>query len=596
VANSRREFLTTSCAALLGSVALAGEEAPPPAGSPPAFGTTAAVGPEVDAATFAAAEKLVQVELTSAERGQAAQNWRNGMATLCERRTGPRKVALGPQLAPYSMCNPILPGGRHPHAARNRFVRSARDPGPVPAAAAAIALAPLWKLSRWIETRRISSGQLTRIYLERLQAFDPRLRCVITLTADLALAQSAQADREIAAGRYRGPLHGIPWGGKDLLDTAGIRTTYGAEPYRERVPERDATVVRRLHDAGAVLVAKLSLGALALNDIWFGGQTMNPWLLEEGASGSSAGPGAATAAGLVGFAIGSETEGSIVSPSMRCGVTGLRPTFGRVPRSGAMTLCWSLDKLGPMARTVEDVMLVLPVISGADGGDLGSVRSHLDFDATAAVSGLRVGYFPAWMQEEPATEVDRQALRQLEQLGLRPVEVSLPDWPYDCLNTLLFAEAAAAFEELTLSRQIDTLRVQTPDAWPNTFRQARFVSAVDFVQADRLRRAVAQQMQRLLTEADLLLVPSLRDEMLTIANFTGHPALTLRAGFVQIDQARSDWAPDPKRPLPTFDPPRRVPHGVTLIGRLFDEGTIARVGLALEEKLQVVDESPPGFA
>ena len=246
--------------------------------------------------------------------------------------------------------------------------------------------------------------------------------------------------------------------------------------------------MRRLNDAGAVLIAKLSLGALALNDIWFGGQTMNPWLLEEGASGSSAGPGAATAAGLVGFSIGSETGGSIIAPAMRCGVTGLRPTFGRVPRTGAMTLCWSLDKLGPMTRTVEDAMLVLQAISGPDAGDVASVPSHLDFDATAPASGLRVGYFAAWMKESPATDVDRAALEALKKLGMAPTEVTLPDWPYSSLMPVLFSEAAAAFEELTLSGADDTLKVQVPDAWPNLFRQARFLSAVDFVQADRLRR------------------------------------------------------------------------------------------------------------
>ena len=238
---------------------------------------------------------------------------------------------------------------------------------------------------------------------------------------DLALAQARQADREIAAGKYRGPLHGIPWGAKDLVDTAGIATTYGAEPYRNRVPAQDAAVVHRLHEAGAVLVAKLSMGALALNDIWFGGQTMNPWLMEEGASGSSAGPGAATAAGLVGFAIGSETGGSIVSPAMRCGITGLRPTYGRVPRTGAMTLCWSLDKLGPMTRGVEDAMLVLQAISGPDAGDVASVPSRLDFDADGAVKGLRVGYFPDWMKESPATDVDRAALETAGRLGMVPV-------------------------------------------------------------------------------------------------------------------------------------------------------------------------------
>jgi Asp-tRNA(Asn)/Glu-tRNA(Gln) amidotransferase A subunit family amidase len=604
VSKSRREFLVRSTA-MLASAAAAAQQPPgkdasaaksqqTPEGTPPAFGTAPAVGPEVNSATFAAAEKLVQVDLTEADRAMAAASWRNSMAALYERRVGPRKVKLSTTLAPFSTWNPVLPEDG-PIPRQDRFVRSQRDPGTVPPSDAQIGFAPLWKLSRWVETRNLSSERLTEIYLDRIAKFDPKLRCVITLTRDLALAQARQADREIASGKYRGPLHGIPWGAKDLLDTASIPTTYGAEPFRNRVPKEDAAVVRRLHDAGAVLIAKLSLGALALNDVWFGGQTMNPWLLEEGSGGSSAGPGAATAAGLVGFAIGSETEGSIVDPSMRCGVTGLRPTFGRVPRTGAMTLAWSLDKLGPMARSVEDTMLLLQAISGPDGGDLASVSSLLDFDATAPVGNLRVGYFPTWMKEAPATDVDRAALEKLQKLGLQTIEVSIPDWPYDCLNAILFAESAAAFEELTLSRQIDSLKMQTPDSWPNTFRQSRFVSAVDFVQADRFRRMVAQEMQRVFSQVDLLLVPSLRDEILTITNFTGHPSLTLRAGFVKVTQSRSDWAPDPKHALPTFNPARRVPHGVTLIGRLFDEGTIARVGLAMEQSLNVVDEVPPGF-
>jgi len=436
---------------------------------------------------------------------------------------------------------------------------------------------------------------LTQIYLDRLKRFDPKLRCVITLTSDLAMQQARQADQEIAAGKYRGPLHGIPWGGKDLLDTAGIPTTYGAEPFRNRVPKDNAAVVTRLHNAGAVLVAKLSLGALALNDIWFGGQTMNPWLLEEGSSGSSAGPGAATSAGLVGFAVGSETGGSIVGPSMRCGITGLRPTYGRVARTGAMTLCWSLDKLGPMTRYVEDALLVLHAISGPDPGDLNSVPSKLDYNASAPVKGLRVGYFPAWMKEAPATEVDRRALETVKKVGMVPVEVSIPDWPYDSLDVILFAEAAASFEQLTLSHQVDQLKMQVPDAWPNVFRQSRFLSAVDFVQCDRLRRKVAKEMARVFKDVDLLLVPSLRDEMLTITNFTGQPSLTLRAGFIEVSEARSDWAPDPAHPMPKFNPPRRVPHGVTLIGRLFEEGTLGRAGLALERAFKVADERPPGF-
>src|SRR6266851_4666352 len=570
--------------------------APPqePAGMPPAFGTAKPVGPEVSEETFVEAEKLVQVNLNKTDVAQVAKTWRVNLAPLYERRVGPRKMELQDGLAPWSRWDPALPGTKA-GPERNRLVRSMTDVGPLPSNDPDIAFATVTQLSRWIESKKLTSERLTNIYLQRLEEFNPKLRCVITLTREHALAQAKKADAEIAAGKYRGPLHGIPWGGKDLLDTAGIATTYGAEPFRNRVPKEDAAVVRKLNEAGAVLVAKLSLGALALNDIWFGGQTMNPWLLEEGASGSSAGPGAATAAGLVGFSIGSETGGSIISPSMRCGITGLRPTYGRVPRTGAMTLCWSLDKLGPMTRTVEDALLVLQAISGPDPGDLSSVPSHLDFDSNASIKGLRVGYFPAWMKEDPATDVDRAALATLPKLGLVPVKVSLPNWPYNSLNLILFAEGAAAFEELTLSHAVDQLKVQTPDAWPNLFRQSRFLSAVDFVQADRFRRKVAQEMARIFSEVDLLLVPSLRDEMLTISNHTGHPSLTLRAGFVEVSEARSDWAPDPKNPLPKFSPPRRVPHGITLIGRLFDEGTLGSVGIALERAFAVANQRPPSF-
>ncbi len=599
--DSRRRFLNRASAALMAGLAACrkptANSAEPVAtpGSPPAFGTAPDVGPVVSAATFAEAEKLVQFQLTPAERETTAGNWRRSMAALYERRTGPRKFFPPSSVAPATQWNPILPGQKV-STGHDRFARTGTKALPLPSSDQDIAFAPLWQLSRWMETRQITSQRLTRIYLDRLQRFNPKLNCVITLTSDLALVQAQQADREIAAGHYRGPLHGIPWGAKDLLDTAGIATTYGAEPYRNRVPAQDAVVVKRLHDAGAVLVAKLSLGALALNDIWFGGQTVNPWLLEEGAAGSSAGPGAATAAGLVGFAIGSETGGSLIDPAMRCGVSALRPTFGRVPRTGAMTLCWSLDKLGPMSRGVEDGLLVLQAISGPDPGDLGSVPSHLDFDASAPVAGLRVGYFPGWMKEAPATDVDRAALEATRKLGMIPTEVSLPDWPYDSLQLILFAEAAAAFEELTLSGGLNQLKVQVPDAWPNSFRQARFLSAVDFVQADRFRRSVAMEMARIFSHVDLLLVPSLRDEMLTLSNFTGHPSITLRAGFIEVSEARSDWAPDPAHPLPKFSPPRRVPHGVTLIGRLFDEGTIGRAALALERSMNVSAERPPRFS
>jgi Asp-tRNA(Asn)/Glu-tRNA(Gln) amidotransferase A subunit family amidase len=597
MSKSRRKFLQKSSLGLLASVGVrvsGHQNTTPPAGAPPAFNTSPAIGPEVSPTTFAEAEKLVQVTLTTPQREMVAGSWRTSMAALYERRTGPRKVALEETLAPATQWKPELPNLRvGPN--ENRFVRSDHNSESLPGDDESIAYAPVTQQSRWIENRELSSERLTDIYLKRLRRFNPKLRCVITLTAERALTQARQLDQEIATGHYRGPLHGIPWGAKDLLDTAGIPTTYGAEFYRNRLPKEDATVVQRLDKAGAVLVAKLSLGALALNDIWFGGQTMNPWLLQEGSSGSSAGPGAATAAALVGFSIGSETGGSIVSPSMRCGVTGLRPTYGRVPRTRAMTLCWSLDKLGPMTRGVEDGLLVLRAISGPDAGDLASVPSKLDFDATGTVQGLRVGYFPRWMKENPATDVDRKALTAVQKLGMVPVEVRMPDWPYDSLYIILFSEAAAAFEEMTLGGQMDQLRAQVADAWPNLFRESRFLSAVDFVQADRFRRKVAQEMARLMSEVDLLLVPSLRDEMLTLTNFTGHPSLTLRAGFVEVSEARSDWAPDPAHPLPKFSPPRRVPHGVTLVGRLFDEGTLGRAGIALEREFAVRSERPPGF-
>ena len=602
MSTDRRTFLSRSSLTLLAAaVAPALPAQTPPQdptkgtpGAPPAFGTGPAVGPQVTATTLTEAEKLVQVELTPADLSQAAATWRTNVAALYERRTGPRKVALDATLAPFSRYSSVLPG-QSDGPQQDRFVRSAANPGALPAKDEDIAYSSVSQLSRWIEKRQLTSERLTSIYLHRIEQFDPKLRCVITVTRELAVSQAKQADAEIAAGKYRGPLHGIPFGVKDLLDTANIATTYGAEPFRNRIPEKNSAVVQRLEDAGAILIAKLSLGALALNDIWFGGQTVNPWLLEEGASGSSAGPGAATAAALVAFSIGSETGGSIVSPSMRCGVTGLRPTFGRVPRTGAMTLCWSLDKLGPMTRTVEDAMLVLHAISGPDTGDVSSVPSHLDFDANAPAGGLRVGYFPAWMKENPATDVDRAVLASLPKLGMTPVEVSLPDWPYDTLNLILFAEGAASFEEITLNHAVDQLKMQTLDAWPNFFRQARFLSAVDFVQTDRFRRLVCQEMARIFSQADLLLVPSLRDEMLAISNNTGHPSITLRTGFVEVSEARSDWAPDPNNPLPKFNPPRRVPHGVTLLGRLFEEGTVARAALAIERSSNVSTQRPPGF-
>ncbi len=619
MARSRREFLAKGSMGLVAAVVAGkaageqvpeGPQVPSTPGAPGAFGTSPVTGPEVSVETFVQAEKLVQMEMTPKDLAEAAGNWRQSMAAVYERRVGPRKLAIGYDVAPATVWNPLMPkvqGCETVKAETNKemeereFGRLSAVTGPqqpsepLPSKEEDIAFAPVCQLSKWIESKQITSERLTGIYLDRLERFNKELNCVITLTREHAMEQARAADREIAAGKYRGALHGIPWGAKDLLDTAGIRTTWGAEPFEKRVPVEDATVTKRLNEAGAVLVAKLSLGALALNDVWFGGQTRNPWNLDEGASGSSAGPGAAVAAGLVGFAIGSETQGSIVSPSMRDGVTGLRPTFGRVPRTGAMTLSWTCDKLGVMARGVEDTMLVLEAIKGPDEKDVACVPAGLTFDAGRSVKGLKVGYFPEWMKVAPATEVDRAAMDVVKKLGMELVEVSLPDWPYDSLNIILFAESAAAFEEITLNHQVDELKMQVPDAWPNTFRQSRFLSAVDFVQADRMRRMVAMEMERVMRSVDLLLVPSLRDEFLVITNFTGHPSLTLRAGFVEVSEARSDWAPDPKHPVMKFATPRRVPHGVTLVGRLFDEGTIVEAGMAMEGAFGVARERPKGF-
>jgi Asp-tRNA(Asn)/Glu-tRNA(Gln) amidotransferase A subunit family amidase len=603
---SRREFLAEGTMGIVGvAMASGGERAvagqtpqtpstPSNPGAPPVFGTAPPVGPAVSVETFSEAEKLVQVEMTAAHKAQAAGNWQQAMAPVYERRQGPHKIELTERDVPATLWNPAIPD-IVVNVGRDIFVPTGGKDIPVPANDDDIAFAPITQLSSWIQDQKLTSERLTHIYLARLERFDPELKCVITLLRDRAMAQAKALDAELASGGYRGPLHGIPWGAKDLLDTKGIPTTYGAEPFRDRIPTHDAAVVKKLNEAGAVLVAKLSMGALALNDIWFGGQTKNPWLPEEGSSGSSAGPGAAVGAGLVGFAIGSETQGSIISPSMRCGVTGLRPTFGRVARTGAMTLSWTCDKLGPMARSVNDTMLVLDAIDGPDAGDLVSVQQPLDYNVKQSMQGLRVGYFPAWMNEPPATQVDRDALVMMQKLGWKPTPLELPPGPYDSLNLILFAESAAAFEEITLNHKVDELKMQVSDAWPNTFRQSRFLSAVDFVQADRLRRKVAVLMAHIMNRVDVLLVPSLRDEMLVISNFTGNPSLTLRAGFVEVSEARSDWAPDPLRPLAKFSPPRRVPYGITLIGKLFEEGILGQAGVALEQAFGVASERPKGF-
>jgi Asp-tRNA(Asn)/Glu-tRNA(Gln) amidotransferase A subunit family amidase len=534
-------------------------------GSDPTAQTTASSAPVVTAQTLAEAEKLAGISFTEAEREQIATTIGQNLTRHAARRSFP----LLNSMAPACVFDPRLPGMTLEQV-RRPIVRSDDDPGSLPRNDEDFAFAPVTSLSRWIERRQLSSERLTTIYLDRLRRLGPRLECVVTLTDELALRQARQADAEIAAGKYRGPLHGIPWGAKDLLDTAGIATTWGAEPWQHRVPEADAVVVKRLADAGAVLIAKLALGALAYGDIWFGGRTKNPWNLATGSSGSSAGSAAATAAGLVGFSIGTETLGSIVSPCMVCGTTGLRPTFGRVPRTGAMALCWSLDKIGPIGRCVEDCALVLSHLHGSDAGDASSLDMPFNFDARAELKGLRVGWSPRWFEGEPAHDLDRAALAALRNLGVDLVELVLPDWPYDTLLTILLAEAASAFEDLTRNDLDDELDWQAPEAWPNTLRETWFTPAIELVEADRFRREVMSMMARQFERVSAIIAPSFAASLLLITNHTGHPALTVRCGF------KRDKAVAPE-----------TPHGITLIGRLFDEATLCRLGMALERALDL---------
>ncbi len=395
-----------------------------------------------------------------------------------------------------------------------------------------IAFWPITQLARLIRSKQISSIELTKLYLDRLQRYDPFLKCVVTLTDDLALKQARRADRDIAYGEYRGLLHGIPYGAKDLLATRGMRTTWGAEPYRDQVLNYNAAVIERLAEAGAVLVAKLSLGALAMDDVWIDGvMTKNPWNLEEGSSGSSAGSASATAAGLVGFSIGTETLGSIVSPSNRCRVTGLRPTFGRVSRYGAMALSWSMDKIGPICRSVEDCAIVFDAIRGADGRDRTVTTYPFNYDARLEVKQLRVGYLKSAFDKERENKAnDDETLRVLKSLGIKLVPIALPEFPYDALVIILFAEAAAAFDELTRSNRDDLLARQGKDHWPNIFRYSRLIPAVEYVQANRIRTLAMQAMHKVMQTIDVYVAPSFDEADLTRTNLTGHPAVVVPNG------------------------------------------------------------------
>ena len=546
--------------------------------------------PGITLEVIEAAERLAGVTYTREERELMLDN----LDGQIEGARARRALTLENHVPTASRFDPRLPGFRPPPP-QAPIRPSATDPGPLPDSEEDIAFAPVTVLSRWIARGDLSSRRLTEIYLRRIETFAGMLECFVTVTPELARAQADAADALLKAGTRLGPLHGIPYGLKDLFDTKDLRTTWGAAPYRDRTPERDARVVELLRAAGAVLLGKTTLGALAYGDIWFGGKTRNPWNLEEGSSGSSAGSASATAAGLCAFSIGTETLGSITSPSQRCGTTGLRPTFGRVSRAGGMALCWSLDKVGPICRSVEDCALVLAAVNGPDPADRSSIGAPFNFDATQGPDGLRLGHLPAAFEEEGATEVDHAALDAARRLGVEVIELTLPDLPYGSLIGGLFAEAAAAFEELTLTDRDDELVWQDKGAWPNAFRKARFLSAVDHVQLDRLRYRVMEALDGTFREVDAMIGPFMTGPMLVASNFTGHPCLHLRAGFLDSPTRSDPSLAGGKLDIGAAGEDARsheVPQGISLWGPLFDEGRLLNLGMALEAELGVAARRP----
>jgi Asp-tRNA(Asn)/Glu-tRNA(Gln) amidotransferase A subunit family amidase len=542
----------------------------------------APAAPVPTADQLAGAERLAGVAYTEAERAQVLATISDQLEAIRVLRTIEKPNALHPA----QVFNPRVAGVAYPEQ-RRAMATGRVDAGRVPESDDDIAFAPVWKLSRWLQARQITSRRLTDIYLARIERFNPILQCFVTVTADSARAEADAADRELSRGRARGPLHGVPYGVKDLFDAQGVKTTWGAEPWMNNPPATaDSVVVARLRAAGAVLLGKTTTGALARGDVWFGGTTKNPFNPEEGSSGSSAGSSSATAGGLIGFGIGTETLGSLVSPAHRNGTTSLRPTFGRVARSGGMTLCWSLDKIGPIGRSVLDTALILSVINGGDISDVGSFDWGFDYNGNADPRGMRVGYVPAWYEGANVGDHDRAALEAARAAGVQLVEVSVPQQPISAFQQALRVEASAAFEDLTLNNTDETLAGQTNASWPNTFRTARFISGVDYVQIDRVRRKAMHDMQELFSGIEALIGPNFAGGMLVTTNFTGQPQLAFRAGFIE----------SPARGL-TGQPVegsarKRVPMASSLWAPLFEERALIRLGRAIEARLGVAEERP----
>ncbi|MGH8188272.1 MAG: amidase, partial [Steroidobacteraceae bacterium] len=556
----------------IGNAQTAREQAatrPPPApgDATPAPSAPAAATIEAD---LPATERVLGLSYTGAERTQLARGYEQVLTQL----QAVRKLDLPNDLSPAARFDPRLPGKSY--AMPERGIRGkAPSAGPLPAAPADIALAPAWKLAQWLRARAISSAELTRLYLDRIERLGPRLENFITVTPELALEQAAAADADLSRRRVRSALHGVPYGLKDLFDVSGVRTTWGAEPYKDRIATSDAAVVEKLKNAGAVLLGKTAVGALAYGDIWHDGKSRNPWNPEEGSSGSSAGSASATAAGLAGFSIGTETLGSIVSPSHRCGTTGLRPTFGRVSRHGAMALCWSWDKTGPIARTVADCGLALDVLNGGDVRDWGSIDAPFGFDWRSKLEGLRMGYVPALFETDGVTDVDKRALAAMRDTGTKLVEVTLPPLPFASLSPLVGLEAAACFSQLTLTNRDDELEWQADMAWPNSWRRAHLYPAVEMVQLERLRRQAMVALDEVFGRVDVLIGPNYAGGALVATNATGHPSLVLKAGFIEAPTRglRDD-------PIDPQGPKYRVPRAISLWAGLFREDALITAGRA----------------
>lgn len=488
--------------------------------------------PRITNEMIADAEEIAGLEFTDDER----ELMRRGLDRRLRDFAALREVEIPNDVPPALLFDPLVPGLEVDLGGEEHPLRV--SPQAVPELTGdldELAFSPVTQLAELVRRREVSSTELTRMYLDRLERYDPKLLFLVNRTPELALKQAERADQEIAAGGYRGPLHGIPWGAKDLLATRDYPTTWGAAPYKDQIIREDAAVVKRLEAAGAVLVAKLTLGALAQGDVWFGGRTRNPWNNEGGSSGSSAGPGSATAAGCVGFSIGTETRGSIVSPATRNGVTGLRPTFGRVSRAGAMALSWSMDKIGPMCRSAEDCALVFAAIHGADGVDPTARSVPFNWNPYRPVKELRVGYLASAFEEAERYNnraFDIETLRVLrEEVGIDLVPIELPDFPIGSLGFILSAEAAAAFDELTRSDRDDLLTRQGRGGWPNSFRTSRFIPAVEYIQANRARTMYMRHFSQAIRDIDVFVTPSYRGGVLAATNLTGHPCVVVPNGF-----------------------------------------------------------------